>query len=56
MVLKFARSMDWMIPGVSADGNRVEVPMVGIVRFRDMAEHLYWNQSHCAVTTGVIAN
>ena len=50
MVIKFTHSveMDWMLPGISPTGRRVEVPLVVIVRFRDgklAHEHIYWDQA-----------
>ena len=59
MVFKFTHSirMDWMLPGVTPTGKRVEVPLVAIVRFRDgklAHEHIYWDQASVLVQIGLI--
>ncbi|MBD1930236.1 ester cyclase [Trichocoleus sp. FACHB-90] len=59
MVAKFTHTiqMDWMIPGVAPTGKRVEVPVVGIIRFRDgkiAHEHLYWDQASVLVQLGML--
>jgi len=59
MVFKFTHTipMDWMLPGIPATGNRVEVPLVAIVRFRDgklAYEHIYWDQASVLVQIGLI--
>jgi carboxymethylenebutenolidase len=59
MVAKFTHTiqMDWMIPGVAPTGKRVEVPVVGIIRFRDgklAHEHLYWDQASVLVQIGLL--
>ena len=59
MVFKFTHSipMDWMLPGISPTGKRVEVPLVAIVRFRDgklAHEHIYWDQASVLVQIGLL--
>ena len=59
MVAKFTHTiqMDWMIPGVAPTGKRVQVPVVGIIRFRDgkiAHEHLYWDQASVLVQIGLL--
>jgi len=59
MVFKFTHTirMDWMLPGVTPTGKRVEVPLVAIVRFRDgklAHEHIYWDQASVLVQIGLI--
>jgi carboxymethylenebutenolidase len=59
MVIKFTHSleMDWMLPGISPTGRRVEVPLVVIVRFRDgklAHEHIYWDQASVLVQLGLL--
>jgi carboxymethylenebutenolidase len=59
MVLKFTHSieMDWMLPGVSPTGRRVEIALVAIVRFRDgkvAHEHIYWDQASVLAQLGLI--
>jgi len=59
LVLKFTHSIeiDWMLPGISPTGHRVEVPLVAIVRFREgkvAHEHIYWDQASVLVQLGLI--
>jgi carboxymethylenebutenolidase len=59
MVFKFTHTirMDWMLPGISPTGKRVEVPLVAIVRFRDgklAYEHIYWDQASVLVQIGLL--
>jgi carboxymethylenebutenolidase len=40
--------IDWMLPGVSPTGRKVEVPVVAVVQFHDgklAHEHIYWDQA-----------
>jgi carboxymethylenebutenolidase len=44
----YTEEMPWMLPGVAPTNQRVEIPLVVIVRFRDGKlphEHIYWD--HC---------
>ncbi len=59
MVFKFTHTipMDWMLPGISPTGKRVEVPLVAIVRFREgklAHEHIYWDQASVLVQLGLL--
>ncbi len=59
MVFKFTHTigMDWMLPGISPTGKRVEVPLVVIVHFRDgklAHEHIYWDQASVLVQLGLL--
>src|SRR5437588_5005018 len=59
MIFKFTHTirMDWMLPGVTPTGKRVEVPLVAIVRFREgklAHEHIYWDQASVLVQIGLI--
>src|SRR5947208_15267827 len=59
LVFKFTQSirMDWMLPGVAPTGQRVEIPLVAIVRFREgklAHEHIYWDQASVLVQIGLI--
>src|SRR5437588_12859863 len=59
MIFKFTHTirMDWMLPGISPTGKRVEVPLVAIVRFREgklAHEHIYWDQASVLVQIGLI--
>jgi carboxymethylenebutenolidase len=49
--------MDWMIPGVEPTGRRVEVAVVGIIKFRDgkvAHEHLYWDHASVLAQIGLL--
>ncbi len=49
--------MEWMIPGVPPTGRRVEVAVVGIIKFRDgkvAHEHLYWDHASVLVQLGLL--
>jgi len=59
MVFKFTHTiqMDWILPGISPTGKRVEVPLVAIVRVRDgklAHEHIYWDQASVLVQIGLL--
>jgi len=59
MIFKFTHTipMDWMLPGISPTGKRVEVPLVAIVRVRDgklAHEHIYWDQASVLVQIGLL--
>jgi hypothetical protein len=59
IVIRFTHTieMDWMLPGISPTGGRVEVPMVVLVHFRDgklAHEHIYWDQASVLVQIGVL--
>ena len=49
--------MDWLLPGISPTGKRVEVPVIAIVGFRDgkiAYERLYWDQASVLVQIGLL--
>jgi carboxymethylenebutenolidase len=49
--------MDWMLPGVAPTGRRVDVAVVGIIKFRGglvAHEHLYWDQASVLVQLGLL--
>jgi carboxymethylenebutenolidase len=59
LIFKFTHSirMDWMLPGLSPTGKRVEVPLVAIVKFREgkvSHEHIYWDQASVLVQLGLL--
>ena len=59
MVFRFTHTleMQWMLPGVAPTGNRVEMPLVVIVHFRDgklAHEHIYWDQASVLVQLGLL--
>lgn len=58
-VFRFTHSlvMDWFLPGVPPTGKRIEVPVVGIIQFREgkiAHEHLYWDQASVLVQLGML--
>ncbi|AFT68704.1 Dienelactone hydrolase (Carboxymethylenebutenolidase) [Alloalcanivorax dieselolei B5] len=58
-VLSFThdREIDWLLPGVSPTGKKVEIPMLGVVRFRGdklCHEHIYWDQASVLVQIGLL--
>ncbi|WP_375739728.1 dienelactone hydrolase family protein [Pseudomonas boanensis] len=49
--------IDWMLPGVAPTGKRVEIPMLGVVKFRGPKlyhEHIYWDQASVLVQIGLL--
>lgn len=59
MVIRFTHSieMDWMLPGITPTGKRVEVALVVVVRFRDgklVHEHIYWDQASVLAQLGLV--
>jgi carboxymethylenebutenolidase len=49
--------MDWMIPGVPTTGKRIEVAVVGIIKFENgkvANEHLYWDHASVLAQLGII--
>ena len=59
LVFKFTHDveMDWMLPGIPPTGQRVEVPLVVVIQFRDdkiAHEHIYWDQASVLVQLGLI--
>ena len=49
--------MDWMIPHVPATGKRIELVVVGIIKFEQgkiASEHLYWDHGSVLAQLGVI--
>lgn len=59
MLLCFTHTceMDWMLPGVAPTGQRVEIPLVAIVKFRGdklYHEHIYWDQASVLVQIGLL--
>ena len=59
MVLRFTHSlrMDWLLPGITPTGKRVELPCVAIIKFEGdkiTHEHLYWDQASVLVQIGLL--
>ncbi|WP_028216985.1 dienelactone hydrolase family protein [Paraburkholderia oxyphila] len=51
------REIDWLLPGIAPTGRQVEIPLVGIVKFRGdklCHEHIYWDQASVLVQIGLI--
>ncbi len=49
--------IDWMLPGVAPTGRYVEIPMLGVVKFRGPKlyhEHIYWDQASVLVQLGLL--
>jgi len=49
--------IDWLLPGVSPTGRYVEIPLVGIVKFRGdklCHEHIYWDQASVLAQIGLL--
>jgi carboxymethylenebutenolidase len=59
MIFSFTHTeeMPWMLPGVAPTHQRVEVPLVVIVRFREgklAHEHIYWDQASVLKQIGLL--
>jgi carboxymethylenebutenolidase len=59
MIFKFTHDieMDWMLPGISPTGKRVEVPLVVVVQIGGediVCERIYWDQASVLVQIGLI--
>ncbi|MDG5496933.1 dienelactone hydrolase family protein [Niveispirillum sp. BGYR6] len=51
------REIDWLLPGVAPTGKYVEIPMLGVVKFRGSKlyhEHIYWDQASVLVQIGLL--
>ncbi|WP_431033258.1 dienelactone hydrolase family protein [Pseudomonas yamanorum] len=49
--------IDWILPGVAPTGRFVEIPMLGVVKFRGPKlyhEHIYWDQASVLVQIGLL--
>ena len=57
MTFTHDRVIDWLLPGVPPTGRTVEIPMLGVVRFRGPKlchEHIYWDQASVLVQIGLL--
>jgi carboxymethylenebutenolidase len=57
MTFTHDREVDWLLPGVAPTGKRVEIPMLGVVKFRGPKlyhEHIYWDQASVLVQIGLL--
>ena len=51
------QEIDWLIPGIAATGKFVEIPMLGVIKFRGdklCHEHIYWDQASVLVQLGLL--
>jgi carboxymethylenebutenolidase len=58
-IVKFTHTteIDWMLPGISPTGRKVEVPTVAVIRFEGeklVHEHIYWDQATVLVQIGLL--
>ena len=47
--------IDWLLPGIAPTGRTVQIPMLGVVKFRGPKlchEHIYWDQASVLVQIG----
>ncbi|MGX1021100.1 carboxymethylenebutenolidase [Pseudomonas sp. Y3 TE3536] len=57
MCFTHTTEIDWLLPNVAPTGNYVEIPMLGVVRFRGdklYHEHIYWDQASVLVQIGLL--
>lgn len=57
MTFTHDREIDWLLPGVAPTGRFVEIPMLGVVKFRGPRlyhEHIYWDQASVLVQIGLL--
>lgn len=57
MCFTHSTEIDWMLPGVAPTGKYVEIPMLGVVKFRGdklYHEHIYWDQASVLVQIGLL--
>ena len=60
MIMSFTHDIDMpaMLPGIPPTGQRVEIPLVAVIGFRDgkvHSEHIYWDQASVLAQIGVLA-
>lgn len=51
------REIDWLVPGIAPTGKFVEIPMLGVIKFRGPKlchEHIYWDQASVLVQLGLL--
>src|ERR1700736_1529881 len=61
MIFSFTHTqeMPWMLPGIAPTNQRVEIPLVAIVRSRDgklAHEHIYWDQASVLKQIGLLTD
>lgn len=57
MCFTHTSEIDWMLPNVAPTGKYVEIPMLGVIKFRGdklCHEHIYWDQASVLVQIGLL--
>lgn len=57
MCFTHTSEIDWMLPNVAPTGQYVEIPMLGVIKFRGdklCHEHIYWDQASVLVQIGLL--
>jgi len=57
MCFTHTTAIDWMLPNVEPTGKYVEIPMLGVIKFRGdklYHEHIYWDQASVLVQIGLL--
>jgi carboxymethylenebutenolidase len=57
MCFTHTSEIDWMLPDVAPTGKYVEIPMLGVIKFRGdklCHEHIYWDQASVLVQIGLL--
>lgn len=57
MCFTHTTAIDWMLPNVEPTGKYVEIPMLGVIKFRGdklCHEHIYWDQASVLVQIGLL--
>ena len=59
LLLRFTHTvqMDWILPGISPTGKRVEIPLIVCIQFREgkvASEHIYWDQAGVLAQVGLL--
>lgn len=57
MCFTHTTEIDYMLPNIAPTGRYVEIPMVGVIKFRGdklCHEHLYWDQASVLVQIGLL--
>jgi carboxymethylenebutenolidase len=57
MCFTHSTEIDWMLPNVAPTGQYVEIPMLGVIKFRGdklYHEHIYWDQASVLVQIGLL--
>ncbi|SFT72611.1 dienelactone hydrolase family protein [Pseudomonas marincola] len=57
MCFTHTTAIDWMLPNVAPTGKYVEIPMLGVIKFRGdklCHEHIYWDQASVLVQIGLL--